>query len=231
MSIVSGLAARRLAALRARDVHPLLVGGERRHALGPEVLDLRQDDRQLIFGHSDQAVVLAVDDRDRAAPVALARHRPVAQAVGDRRRAAALLAQPLDDLPDRLVGGQAGELAGVDQDLGLLLDHRPNRQPVCLCELAVALVVRGHGHDRARPVVHQHVVGDPDRDPLVVDRVHHVVAGEDAVLVLRLPLLDRARAGLLARTRAPRRSPASRPAGAPARARRTWRRTACPAAS
>ena len=192
-----GLPPRGLAALRARDVHPLLVGGERRHALRPVVLDLGQDDRQLRLGHRDRAVVLAVDDRDRAAPVALARHRPVAQAVRDRGGAAALLPQPLDDLRDPFARRQPGELAGVDQDFGLLVDHRPYRQAVGLGELAVALVVRGHGHDRAGPVVHQHVVGDPDRDPLVVDRIDDVVAGEDAVLVLRLPLLDRARAGLL----------------------------------
>ena len=38
-------------------------------------------------------------------------------------------------------------------------------------ELEVALVVRGHGHDRAGAVAHQHVVGDEDRDALVVRRV------------------------------------------------------------
>ena len=54
--------------------------------------------------------------------------------------------------------------------------------------------MRRHRHDRARPVVHQDVVGDPDRDALAVHRVHDVVAGEDAVLLLRLALLDRPRA-------------------------------------
>ena len=53
------------------------------------------------------------------------------------------------------------------------------------------------GHDRAGAVVHQHVVGDPHRDPLVVDRVDDVVAREDTDLLLRLPFLDRARRGLL----------------------------------
>ena len=51
-------------------------------------------------------------------------------------------------------------------------------------EREVALVVRGHGHDRAGAVVHQHVVGDPDRDALVVHRVDGVEAGEDAGLLL-----------------------------------------------
>ena len=186
-----------LAALRARDVDPLLVGRQRRLALGPVVLDLGQLDRQLILGHGDEPVVLAVDDRDRAAPVALARERPVSEAIADRGRAAALLAQPLDDLPPPLLDGQAGELAGVDQHAGLLVDHRPDRQVVALGELAVALVVRRDGHDRAGSVVHQHVVGDPDRDPLVVDRVDDVVAGEETDLLLRLALLDGPRRGFL----------------------------------
>jgi hypothetical protein len=65
-------------------------------------------------------------------------------------------------------------------------DDLPHLEPVALGERVVALVVRGHGHDRARPVLHQDVVRDPDRDRLAVDRVDRVAAGEDAVLLLRL---------------------------------------------
>src|SRR4029453_12833327 len=43
--------------------------------------------------------------------------------------------------------------------------HRAHdRQAEALGELPVALVLAGHGHDRARAVAEQHVVGDPDRD-------------------------------------------------------------------
>ena len=52
-------------------------------------------------------------------------------------------------------------------------------------ELEVALVVRGHGHDRAGPVTHQHVVGDEHGDVGVVRRVDRERAGEHAGL--RLP--------------------------------------------
>ena len=45
----------------------------------------------------------------------------------------------------------------------------------------------GHRHDGAGAVLHQHVVGDPDRDRLPGGRVHRVAAGEDAGL---LPLAD-----------------------------------------
>ena len=50
-------------------------------------------------------------------------------------------------------------------------------------ELEVALVVARHGHDGAGAVLHQHVVGDPDRDLLAGGRVDGVAAGEDAGLL------------------------------------------------
>ena len=45
-----------------------------------------------------------------------------------------------------------------------------------LGELEVARVVRGHGHDRAGAVADQHVVGDPDRNRLAVDRIDGVAS-------------------------------------------------------
>ncbi len=154
---------------------------------------------------------LAVDDRDRAAPVALAREQPVAQAVADGRLRLAALGERVDDRLLRLRCRQAVEAVRVDEHLvlgvrgvraglGRLavggLHDSPDRQPVLDGEVVVALVVRGNGHDRARPVPHQHVVGDPDRDLLAVDGVDRVAAREDAVLLLLLALDRRARAGM-----------------------------------
>ena len=92
--------------------------------------------------------------------------------------------------------GQPVERARVDQlpvarrrDPGLRrvglagLHHDPHRQPEGPGEVQVALVVRGHGHDRAGAVVGQHVVGGPDRDPLAVDRVDRVPAQEHTGLL------------------------------------------------
>ena len=76
------------------------------------------------------------------------------------------------------------------------LDDLADLEPVALGEGEVALVVRGHGHDRARPVLHQHVVGDPDRDSLVVDRIQDVASREHSVLLLRLALDRGPRAGM-----------------------------------
>ena len=73
-----------------------------------------------------------------------------------------------------------------------------DRQPERLRELAVALVVRRHGHDRARAVLHEHVVGDVDRQPLAVDGIDRVEPGEDARLhLLGGPVLAAAGCGLL----------------------------------
>ena len=99
-----------------------------------------------------------------------------------------------------LVRRQAVEAAAVDQPLALRvgdvggLDRRvgvhargghdaPDRQAELRSRTEVALVVGGHGHDRARAVAGQHVVGDEDRDPLAVDRVDRVGAERDAGLL------------------------------------------------
>ncbi len=131
---------------------------------------------------------VAVHDRDRSAPVALPRDEPVAQAVVDRRVPLALAVEPRDDRAERLaiahpveVGVRADEhaVAGVRQIVlpGALVgarggsDHAPDRQPEGLREGMVALVVSGHGHDRAGAILHEHVVGDVHRDLLAVDGV------------------------------------------------------------
>ena len=53
--------------------------------------------------------------------------------------------------------------------------------------------MRRHRHDRAGAVLHQHVVGDPDRDLLAVRGVQRVAPGEDAGLLARRALLGRPR--------------------------------------
>ena len=53
-----------------------------------------------------------------------------------------------------------------------------------------------HSHDRAGAVVHQHVVGDPDRNARVVDGVRGEEAGEDPGLGSRRALFGGSGAGL-----------------------------------
>jgi hypothetical protein len=85
-----------------------------------------QHDRQLVGWDRDGAASLAMDDRDRTAPIALARHAPVAQPVN---RCALALVLSLDPVN----GGSLGrfnlktvqkfriiDLAGAN--IGLLVD-------------------------------------------------------------------------------------------------------------
>ena len=198
-----GLARGGSATARTVDDDPVLGGRQRRAAFRQVILDLGEKHRQLVVRDGHVPAALAVHDRDRAAPVALPREQPVPQAVADRRLGHAALGQPGNDRLLALRGGHAVELRRVDQDfalgvrdesiplLGLALrgpDDLPDLEAVALRERVVALVVCGHGHDCAGAVLHQHVVGDPDRDPLAVDGVDRVLAREDTVLLLPLPL-------------------------------------------
>ena len=112
---------------RARDVHPVLGLRERRLALRLEVLDVGQQHGQLVVRHRDDPADVAVDDRDRAAPVALPREAPVPQPEVDGEPAASLGLEPLDDPAAALGRRQPVELAGVDECLVLgVRDVRPS---------------------------------------------------------------------------------------------------------
>src|SRR3546814_11771668 len=67
------------AALRAKSLAPFRIGLDRR-AHTRELDVLGQDHRQLVLGHRHRAAAVAVDHRDRAAPVALAADAPVPHA-------------------------------------------------------------------------------------------------------------------------------------------------------
>ncbi len=196
------LAPRRRAALRAGGLVELGHARQRRaRAVDRDVLG--QAHRQLRVRHRHGAAGITVDDRNRAAPVALARHAPVAQAVLHAPGAdAARFGQVRDGVEGRLkfqsvvrsgVDQQAlvGERGVFDQAGRIAVEtgrrhHRPDRQPVLAGEFPVALVVAGHGHDGALAVVHQHEVGHPHRHRLAGQRMHGAQAGVDAEFFLGL---------------------------------------------
>ena len=67
------------------------------------------------------------------------------------------------------VAGERGVVGGAAAPVGGR-DHLDDGHAELLGEREVALVVRRHRHDGAGAVGRQHVVGDPDRDLLAVDR-------------------------------------------------------------
>jgi hypothetical protein len=81
----------------------------------------RQLDRQLVVGHRHRAAGVAMDQRNRAAPVALARNAPVAQAVLHLGVTEVLCIQVGGDGGDRGFVSQAVVLAGIDALAALLV--------------------------------------------------------------------------------------------------------------
>ena len=203
------LAQRRLAALGAVDMLPRRVAVER-IAGDVETDILGQHDRQLVLRNRHNAAVGAMDERDRRAPVALAGDAPVAQAPHGRAFAPALGFGAADDFGLGLFHAHAVEEARVHQppgagiglvlDRGLFLalrrDNALDRQHVLAREIEVALVVRRAAEDGASAIVHQHEIGDEQRQlPVGIEGVDHGQAGVEAFLFLRLHLCgSRARA-------------------------------------
>ena len=176
---------------------PLLDAGQRRFALlrGAEVGDGRQFERQFVLGERVGDVVLVVD-RERLAPIALAREDGVAQAVVD---ALAAQSAPLDFVEhetDRLFYILAVEEIRVDYfaRFGVVrllrnvaaLDYRNDLQPEVAGEGVVARVVRRNGHDGARAVACQHVVRNVDRNGFAGEGIDGVRACSHAAYTFRL---------------------------------------------
>ena len=194
-----GLALRRAAAFGASGALPCRVAVER-VARRLEVDVVRQLDRQIGARHRDDAALRAMHHRDRAAPVALARHPPVAQPVVDLAPSLALrlgaarhrLLGPFHRQPVEEVG--VGENAVAEPGLvgdrearrvGVLRHHHGrHREAVLAGEFEVALVVRRAAEDGAGAVLHQDEIGDIDRqlDP-GAERVAHSEPGIDAQLL------------------------------------------------
>ena len=80
--------------------NPILRFGQRRLAGAGrfEILQRRRHERQFAFRQARRCFAVLPDDRERLAPVALAREEPVAQLVIDRRAAESVLFEPGDDL-------------------------------------------------------------------------------------------------------------------------------------
>ena len=110
----------------------------------------------------------------------------------------ALLVEHCDDFALGSRYRHSVKAARIDDDAALVLrerfvewrrrlltfcaDDANDRQTKDFRKFEIALVVTRYGHDRASAVLHQHVVGDPDRDLLSGRRIERVRAGEDTGL-------------------------------------------------
>ena len=141
---------------------------------------IRQHHRQLRRRHRHNAAIIAMDHRNRAAPVALARNPPVTQAPVHQPLAHAQLFQPRNRRRlGRTRRRQPVQEAGIDDrprlgirhipqaELRRILagrqHHRGHRQAIFAGEIHIALVMRRAAENRPGAIFHQHEIGDPDR--------------------------------------------------------------------
>ena len=157
---------------------------------------IRQAERELAFWKRHISTFVAVHNRDRFTPVALAGEHPVAQLEVNLAAADTLLLQIGEDLFLGFLHRQAVQDAGIDQDTGgavrercffhiAALNHFDDRKVKFLRKFPVARIVAGNSHDGAGSVRGEYVIGDKDRDLLSVDRVdggHTVQANAGLIL-------------------------------------------------
>ena len=88
---------------------------------------------------------------------------------------------------DDSIGGRVADISRCQRRRAILAgagDDPHDRQFVARREVEVTLVMSWHAHDRASAVLHEHVIGDPDRHLRARHRIERVGTGEDAGLFL-----------------------------------------------
>ncbi len=175
------------AAMRAGGVYPVRHVGERGLAVVRRFIGfhVRQAERKLALRNGDIAAFRADHDRDRLAPIALARENPVAKLEVDFRAADALLLQISDDLLFCVFNGKPVQDPGIYHNarraVGVCFflyvpafDDFDDRQTEFFREVPVAGVVGRNGHDRSGPVGHEDVVGKENRNFFSGNRIDPV---------------------------------------------------------
>ena len=140
---------------------------------GKELVDFGKFQRQAFVRHGAGNAVLVID-RERLAPIALAREDGVTQAVIDLAAAQAVRFDIVDGGGDGFLDGHAIEETGIAHDARLgvkaafgniaSFDDGHDGQVESPGENIVTAVVRRNGHDGAGAIAGQHVFGDPNRN-------------------------------------------------------------------
>ena len=157
--------------------------------------------------------------------------KPSASALAVITRRASALGKPdirAGVLDDAVVAEGFFHGGGIGQRAVHGPNHRANRDAVLFAEFEIALIVRGHRHDRAGAVAHQHEVADPDGNLLAAERIDGVAAREQAFLLDVARTFGGPRIDHLLHLRLQLRAKrVERPADAPARESRRSRRRSC----
>ena len=149
-------------------VRPVLGAGQRRLAglSGEELVDFRKFQRQAFVRHGAGNTVLVID-RERFAPIALAREDGVAQTVVYLATAQAMRFDIVDGRGNGLPDIHSIEETGIAHDAGLSveaafgnvasLDDGHDGEIECPGENIVTAVVRRHGHDGTGAIAGQNI--------------------------------------------------------------------------
>ena len=195
------LAPRRPAAFRAGRIHELRRTRQRRFAFAGQLHIFRQFHRQLIVRHRHDSILLAIHNRNRRAPIPLARNAPILQSISRLARAKSFRRRIGRHFLDRRVRCQPRVRPGIHQPpVGRKrfahpidpqrrpverLHHNLQRQMIFFGELIIPLVMRRHAHQRAGPVFRQHKIRHPNRNLRARIRIHRKPPGEKSLFLRR----------------------------------------------
>ena len=173
--------------------------------------NLGQRQRQFALRNRLPAALLTLDHRDRFAPVTLTAKDPVAEFKVDLIASLAVCFQPFNHLCLCIIDRQAGDKTGVNQctgrDIGkcafvqvgrgVALNNLNDRQAEFLCKLPVTGIMCRNCHDCTGAVAGQDVVGNKDRNFLIIDRVdaHNTIQTNTGLVLVQLGTLHIALAG------------------------------------
>ncbi len=167
----------------------------------------RQHDRQLFFRHRNRLTVRAVNHRNRATPITLAAHAPIAQTEIHATVALRHFFENPGHFVESILEVQSIYGTGIHHThIGIRFIRIPvlpvirvicfvgngndllHRQGIFVREFEIALIVSGHCHQGTGAVIHQHEVGHPDRYFFTADRMNRKQACRTTFFLLRFQI-------------------------------------------
>ena len=172
----------------------------------------RKHNGKIFFRNGNQTAIIAINSRNRIAPITLARNKPIAQTELNGFTTATLSFKISNDGIYRwrvLAAYEARVFSRLNQNtfIGissipinrinlsflnaiefreqrviLVQDDRNDRQIILTCKFEVALVTARNRHYRTSTVIAHDVVGNPNRNLVAIDRVNHIAARESTML-------------------------------------------------
>ena len=177
-------------------VHEFWRARQRRFPFARDRNFFRQHHRQAVVRNGNHATLVAIHHGNRRPPISLAGNSPISQAVSRLTfaeaaasasavifssatcRASCRCKDPNSQACRNRVKASPARTFPRPESCAAADDYNRNRQFIFRAEFKIALVVRGHGHNRAGAVFHQHEIPYPDRQLFACERIDRVLSGE-----------------------------------------------------